>query len=244
MAKRFTDTEKWADPWFRKLPPIAKLFWVYLCDSCDHAGVWKVDFELASFGIGEGLSEDSLKTLLGDRIDTHNPGYWFIRKFMLFQYGHKLNRGDAVHSAIARAESLGFKDSLESVIGGSLDPLMTPKAKAISVVSSSDVDVVVKEKGVVGEKEKARVFVKPTADEIAAYAASIGFVLDPTEFLDHYESNGWKVGRNPMKDWKATVRKWKHNQFFAVRGGKNVSNKNEHVRLQQTDPARISKYAE
>ena len=26
--------------------------------------------------------------------------------------------------------------------------------------------------------------------------------------MDYYESNGWKVGRNPMRDWKATVRRW------------------------------------
>jgi len=33
----------------------------------------------------------------------------------------------------------------------------------------------------------------------------------PEKFLDHYESNGWKVGRNPMKDWKAAVRTWERN---------------------------------
>ena len=31
------------------------------------------------------------------------------------------------------------------------------------------------------------------------------------EFMDYYDSNGWKVGRNPMKDWKASARKWVRN---------------------------------
>jgi len=53
MVKRFTETTKWLDPWFRKLPAKVKIFWMYLIDSCDNAGFWIVDFELASFLIGE-----------------------------------------------------------------------------------------------------------------------------------------------------------------------------------------------
>lgn len=49
---------------------------------------------------------------------------------------------------------------------------------------------------------------KPTVDQIAAYCAERRNGIDAQEFFDWYESNGWKVGRNPMKDWKATVRTW------------------------------------
>jgi hypothetical protein len=52
-------------------------------------------------------------------------------------------------------------------------------------------------------------FEKPTAASVTEYAATISFKLDGQTFLDYYEANGWKVGRNPMKDWKATVRNWK-----------------------------------
>ena len=59
-------------------------------------------------------------------------------------------------------------------------------------------------------KKSVRViFVKPTVPEIAAYSISIFAEVDPQQFFDHYESNGWRVGRNPMRDWKATVRTWK-----------------------------------
>ena len=61
-------------------------------------------------------------------------------------------------------------------------------------------------------KEKKR-FVKPTPEEITDYARSIDFDLDGAAFVDHYEANGWTVGRNkPMRDWKATVRTWKRNR--------------------------------
>lgn len=56
-------------------------------------------------------------------------------------------------------------------------------------------------------------FIRPTVDEISEYAKEIGFIsLDSSSFYDHYESNGWLVGKVPMKDWKATVRTWKRNQ--------------------------------
>jgi hypothetical protein len=56
---------------------------------------------------------------------------------------------------------------------------------------------------------RARAFVKPTVADVAAYCHEIRASIDPQAFIDHYESNGWKVGRNPMRDWKAAVRTWK-----------------------------------
>ena len=51
-------------------------------------------------------------------------------------------------------------------------------------------------------------FVKPTLDEVKAYCAERKNHIDPSRFIDYYEANGWKVGKNPMKDWKAAVRTW------------------------------------
>lgn len=51
-------------------------------------------------------------------------------------------------------------------------------------------------------------FVPPTADEVKAYCAEKGYALDADRFVDYYTSNGWKVGKNHMKDWKAAVRSW------------------------------------
>lgn len=55
-------------------------------------------------------------------------------------------------------------------------------------------------------------FSKPSFEEVKEYAESIGFDIDARRFIDYYEANGWKVGRNQMKDWKATVRNWKRQQ--------------------------------
>ena len=60
-----------------------------------------------------------------------------------------------------------------------------------------------------GTAKPARVcFRKPNAQDVAEYATGICANVDPQEFIDHYTSNGWKVGKAPMKDWKAAVRNW------------------------------------
>jgi hypothetical protein len=48
-------------------------------------------------------------------------------------------------------------------------------------------------------------FVKPTLDEVAAYCLERANGIDPETFIAHYESNGWKVGKAPMVDWKSAV---------------------------------------
>ncbi len=50
--------------------------------------------------------------------------------------------------------------------------------------------------------------IPPSPDQVTAYSASIGIRLEGQEFIDHYESNGWKVGKTSMKDWQAAVRTW------------------------------------
>lgn len=49
---------------------------------------------------------------------------------------------------------------------------------------------------------------RPTLEEVTAYCHERRNSVDPQAWLDHYTSNGWKVGRNPMKDWRAAVRTW------------------------------------
>ena len=58
------------------------------------------------------------------------------------------------------------------------------------------------------EKPKAKKFIKPTVEEIAAYCAERKNEVDAQAFFDFYESKGWKVGAVKMRDWRASVRTW------------------------------------
>ena len=52
-------------------------------------------------------------------------------------------------------------------------------------------------------------FTPPTVEDVSAYALEKGYAdFNADRFVDFYESKGWKVGREPMKDWKAAVRGW------------------------------------
>lgn len=51
-------------------------------------------------------------------------------------------------------------------------------------------------------------FTPPTIEEVRAYCISRGNGINPESFIDYYTANGWKVGRNPMRDWQAAIRQW------------------------------------
>lgn len=55
-------------------------------------------------------------------------------------------------------------------------------------------------------------FAPPSIDEIKAYCQERGNSIDSEKFHSHYESNGWMVGRNRMKDWRAAVRTWERGE--------------------------------
>ena len=56
-------------------------------------------------------------------------------------------------------------------------------------------------------------FKKPTIDEIKAYCQERNNSVDPDKFYNYYESNGWKVGKNPMKNWKSAVITWEKSGY-------------------------------
>lgn len=104
MAKRFTAPEKWSDPWFCGLTPQLKLFWIYLIDNCDFAGIWQVNWPLVKFHTWEEHPIDPI--LLGDRVIVINDQKWFIKKFVLFQQKinslEELNCSNKFHLGIIR----------------------------------------------------------------------------------------------------------------------------------------------
>jgi hypothetical protein len=77
-------------------------------------------------------------------------------------------------------------------------------------------------------KEKKSPFVKPTVVEIYDYACEKLSNDDALKFTEkfhaHYEANGWKVGRNAMKDWKAAVRKWDLSTFVTTNQNTKIKN--------------------
>lgn len=64
-------------------------------------------------------------------------------------------------------------------------------------------------------------FSPPAYEDVAAYCAERGSKVDPQRWFDFYLSNGWKVGKNQMRDWKAAVRSWERNSIGGKSRGPN-----------------------
>lgn len=66
-------------------------------------------------------------------------------------------------------------------------------------------------------------FRKPTLEEVSAYCKERKNNVNPQRFIDFYTSKGWKVGKEPMKDWKACVRTWEQDEKWKPKKGANPS---------------------
>ena len=105
MPKRFTATELWDEDWFLEMPVHNQMFWFFLKDDCDHAGVWKP--KTRKFEIITGFTvnlQDFLKDVNKDkeRIQVLANGRWFIPGFFVFQYGTNFNMKNRVHASVEK----------------------------------------------------------------------------------------------------------------------------------------------
>lgn len=209
MAKRFIDTDLFKKRFVRSLPAAYKLFWVYLFCECDYAGIWEADVEVAELYCGYKLSLEEIKKTLRGRLHFFDgDSKAFIPDFIIFQYGGELNRNNPAHrSVIARLERYNLLPILNK--GLSVEPA-SPYEGATEKPQSP-----VK----VGTKPKAT-FQRPTLDEVEAYCLERKNDIDPQVWTDFYTANGWKVGKNPMKDWKAAVRTWERNGINTKNNGR------------------------
>lgn len=74
-------------------------------------------------------------------------------------------------------------------------------------------------------KESKVGFVRPELFEVQNYFEELGNLNEAEGFFNYYESNGWKVGKNPMKDWKAASRNWiKNSKNYTKNGTSTKSN--------------------
>jgi hypothetical protein len=109
-TKRFTDAEKWKDPFFENLNNNFKLIWLYLLDDCDNAGIWNKSIKRLNFHCNTSVTEEELYTIFKKRLQPITEHKWFIPKFMEFQYGVDWinSNNKAVISAYKKLEQLNI----------------------------------------------------------------------------------------------------------------------------------------
>src|SRR3990167_9308484 len=103
MPKRFTETGLWIEDWFIDTPKDYRFFWIYLKDTCDHAGIWKPNVSTFNKIYDCSITlKEAIKYLNKDkeRIVVLENGRWFLVGFIPFQYGRVLNLNNRLHNSV------------------------------------------------------------------------------------------------------------------------------------------------
>lgn len=86
--------------------------------------------------------------------------------------------------------------------------------KELDIEIKKDIDIENKKES---KETKAKRFCKPTLDEVKNYIQESNLNVNAQYWYDYYESNGWMVGKNHMKDWKACIRRWNKTEMNNVK---------------------------
>lgn len=161
-----------------------------------------------------GASEDDLKLLIAKRfVILFENGvivikHWRMHNTLSADRYHETNFTDEKsmlrlkeNKAYTLGDGTAIDDTklIESGKRQTKDKQKTNSDKDIDIDLDIDKDI---------EKKKKKSFVPPTVEEVKAYCDERKNKVDPEMFIDFYESKGWMVGSNKMKDWKAAVRTW------------------------------------
>lgn len=84
MAKRYTDTNKFKDKWYRNLTPKQKCIWEYMLSACDIAGFFEIDYEDITFHVNANVTKDDME-VFKDKVQLLKKDLLFIPNFVLFQ---------------------------------------------------------------------------------------------------------------------------------------------------------------
>lgn len=99
MAKRFTDSDKWKDDWYISLSNDYKIVWQWLLDNCSHSGLCKRSISLLNLMCKVDVTEDDIIQKMNGRVVAFDD-YWFIPKFIKFQYSTLYSNKPAIISVV------------------------------------------------------------------------------------------------------------------------------------------------
>jgi len=188
--------------WFTD--PATAHLWVYILLKANHKRkVWQnvvVDegsliTSEARMSVETGLSRQQIRTAIKRLVTTKEITKVSTKTYTLLKV-NKWARYQCVETSANQDENQGLNQADNQQL----------TSKTTSQLTTTKEDKEVKE--VKKEIYKER---KPTLDEVRAYCQERNNGVDPDRWFNYYTANGWKVGKNPMKDWKACVRTWEKN---------------------------------
>lgn len=206
MSKRYVDSDQFIDPWFRRLSPSAKLYWTFLCASCDPSGVWERDDDYCKYLTGLKSSPETLIEELGDRVTTLLDGKLLIPKFILFQQGNTLYEAKPPHRGILKLlEKHGLEMDADGITKPILNLTLTKPLPKVNqeltkgLVTSNGKGIVKNKEGGMGETMTQ---LPPQLDDLAFLAAWDEWISYRKErSLPPYKPLGLQAQRTRLSGW-------------------------------------------
>lgn len=191
-------TSFWSDPFIQDLDNDHRLFYLYLLtnERTKQCGIYEISKKQMSFELGYTI--DRVSKLLTYFIKNGKILYSESTKEIALKNWMKYNGSTSPKVASC------IKSELCSV----KDRVLIEYVNGMYTASQQE-----QEQEEEKEQEIKRGFVKPTIEELRDYMNSIDMVDVSNKFYDFYESKGWMIGKNKMKDWKSAVRTWKPNNL-------------------------------
>lgn len=165
-----------------------------------------------------GASDDDCRLLIAKRfVLLFDSGVIVIKHWKM----HNYIQSDRYTPTVYQSEKAQLTTNFDKSYTEVEKPVSKMDTQCIRTGYSLDTQVSIGKDSIgkdsIGKKEHSasapsNSFVKPTLEEVKAYCEERKNTVNAEHFIDYYTSNGWKVGRNPMKDWKAAVRTWEQKE--------------------------------
>ena len=200
-----------SDPKLSRLTAAQRHVWtVLMCLAIDGDGV-------AEIADGVGYVSDEIANLAGaDADETRAALEWFERVGMISTDGagvvtllnwdrrqFKSDRDSAERQRLSRSRRGIVSRDTDGTLSRDSHVTVTHQNR-----DRTDTDTEQTQRKSARKRAPRVTFIKPTLDEVQTYCRERGKGIDPEAWIAYYEANGWRVGRNPMKDWRAAVRTW------------------------------------
>lgn len=181
-----------------------------------------------------------------DSVDDATAGKALKAAFQYFDTGESVDMDQMVFivfSAIKpyidesyldfQRSSAAGKKGMESRWGNRDNPLKDPLTPYNEAEADTEADTETEANVCKADKPPARArFSPPSVDEVGAYCREQGYTtVEPQRFVDYYASNGWMVGKNKMKDWKAAVRGWNSREKEKAAPGSSRREMPDHLKV-------------
>ena len=187
-------TSFWSDPFIQDLDNDHRLFYLYLLtnEKTKQCGIYEISKKQIAFELGYSI--DRVSKLLAYFIKNDKILYSDATKEVALKNWMKYNS----------STSPKVVSCIKSELCVVKDRVLIEYVNGMYTASQEE-----EEQEEEQEQEKHKRFVKPNRENVREYMSELQMTDLSQRFVDYYESNGWKVGKNPMKDWKAAVRTWK-----------------------------------